>query len=157
MRTEPGQQIGASPDKEQTLAQQRAQWPQSGGIDISRRDEIAAKQRRDLFGVDAIVLVLAAVNGAQIERVCQDEGEIGFMAGIGQPEPAEHAFGADGQIVAVRSDEFEEELEVIVLDVGVDEFLPVPIHEADVHLPGVQINSAVEFCGGGIILHNDHS
>ena len=27
------------------------------------------------------------------------------------------------------------------------------IHEADVHLAGVQVDSAVEFCGGGIILH----
>ena len=74
----------------------------------------------------------------------QDEVQAGLLAGIGQPIPAEHAFGADGQVVAIRRDELEEEVEVIVADVGVDELLAVPIHEADVHLAGVEINSAVE-------------
>jgi hypothetical protein len=38
--------------------------------------------------------------------------------------------------VAVRLDEFEEEVEVIVFDVGVDEDFAGTIHEADVHLAG---------------------
>ena len=56
-----------------------------------------------------------------------------------------------------RRDELEEELEVIVFDVGVDELLAVPIHDADIHLAGVEVDSAVELCGGGVILHSDHS
>ncbi len=70
-----------------------------------------------------------------------------------EPVSAEHAFGADGEVVAVRGDEFEEELEVIVFDVGVDEDFAGAIHKADVHLVGMEIDSAVEFRGGGIILH----
>ena len=38
--------------------------------------------------------------------------------------PAEHAFTADGQVVAIRRDELEEVIEVIVPDVGVNEFFP---------------------------------
>jgi len=76
------------------------------------------------------------------------------MAGIGEPEPAEHAFAADGQIMLVGSNELEEEVEVIVADVGMDEDFAGAIHEADVHLTGMEIDSAVEFRGGGIILHS---
>ena len=53
----------------------------------------------------------------------------------------------------VRLDELEEELEVVVFDVGMDAFLALPIHDADVHLARVQIDSAIEFGGGGVILH----
>ena len=38
-----------------------------------------------------------------------------------------------------------------------DELFAVPIHEADVPLAGMEINSAVELCGRGVILHSDHS
>jgi hypothetical protein len=50
--------------------------------------------------------------------------------------------------VAIRRDELEEELEVIVPDVGMDELVALAVHEADVHLVGVEINSAVELGGG---------
>ena len=109
---------------------------------------------RDLFGVNAVVLVFAAVNGLEVERVGQNEVQAGLLTGIRQPVPAEHAFGADGQVVAVRRDELEEEVEVIVPDVGVDEFLAVPVHDADVHLAGMEINSAVELGGRSVVFHN---
>jgi hypothetical protein len=54
----------------------------------------------------------------------------------------------------VGLDELEEELEVVVPDVGVDQLLAVAIHEADVHLVGMEVDSAVELGGGGVILHN---
>ena len=107
----------------------------------------------DLFGVNAIVLVLAAVDAAQVEGVGEDEGEVGLLAGIGEPIPAEHAFAADGQIVAIRLDELEEVVEVVVLDVGMDQLLAPRIHDADVHAACMKIDSAVEFCGGLIEFH----
>ena len=67
--------------------------------------------------------------------------------------PAEHAFAAHCQAVLVRLDQLEEVLEVIVFDVGVDQFFALAIHQADVHLAGVQIDSTVELGGGGAILH----
>jgi hypothetical protein len=60
----------------------------------------------DFFGVNAVVFIFAAVNGLEVERVSQDEVDARRLAGIGEPIPAEHALGADGQIVAIRGDEF---------------------------------------------------
>jgi hypothetical protein len=56
--------------------------------------------------------------------------------------------------VAVRRDELEEVSEVIVPDVGMDELFAVPVHDADVHLAGMEINSAVELGGRSIVFHN---
>src|SRR5439155_3496888 len=112
------------------------------------------EQVSQLLGVNTIVLVFAPVNGFDIERVSQDEGQAGGLAGIGQPVPAEHAFATDGQAVPVRLDQLEEELEVVVSDVGVDQFFALPVHDADVHLTGVQIDSAVVFGRGGVIFHS---
>jgi hypothetical protein len=64
------------------------------------------------------------VNGLEVERVSQDEVDARRLAGIGEPIPAEHALGADGQIVAIGRNELEEIFEVIVPDVRVDEFFP---------------------------------
>ena len=94
------------------------------------------------------------MNGPHVERVGQDESEAGGLAGIGQPIPAEHALAAHGETVLVGLDELEEVSEVVVLDVGVDQLFALAIHEADVHLAGMQIDSAVEFGGGGIIFHS---
>ena len=110
----------------------------------------------DFFGLplELLVLVLAAVNGFDIEGVGQDEGQAGGLSGIGQPIPAEHAFATDGQAVSVRLDQLEEELEVVVLDAGVDQYFTLPVHDADVHLARVQIDSAVVFGRGGVIFHS---
>ena len=53
----------------------------------------------------------------------------------------------------VGRDEFEEMVEVVVEDIGVDQFLALTVHEADVHLAGVEIDSAIVFGRGGVILH----
>ena len=111
----------------------------------------------DFFGVNTVVLVFAAVGGLEIEGMGQHEVQARRLAGIRQPIPAEHAFGADGQVVPIGRDQLEEIFEIIVLDVGVDEFFALPVHYADIHLAGVKVDSAVELCGGGVILHNDHS
>jgi len=108
---------------------------------------------RELFAVDAVVLVLAAVDRFQVQRVGEHEGQPLALAGVGEPVPVEGAFAADSQIVSVGFDAFEEVGEVIALDVGVEEFVPGPIHDADVHLAAVQIDSAVELGGGCVILH----
>jgi hypothetical protein len=80
----------------------------------------------DLFGVDPVVLVFATVNGFEVKGVSQHKVQAGGLAGIGEPIPAEHALGADGQVMAIGRDKFEKELEVVVFDVGVDELFAVP-------------------------------
>jgi hypothetical protein len=108
---------------------------------------------RQFLRIDAVVLVFTAVNGLEIEGMGQDESQAGLVAGIGQPVPAEHAFATDGEVVFIRLDEFEEESKVIVFNIAVDPFLSLSVHEADVHLPGVEIDSTVELSAGGVILH----
>jgi hypothetical protein len=85
MGLDAGQQFGAMPDVEDPLPQQRPQRAFGGGIDVSGRDEVGAQQVRDLFGINAVVLVFAAVNGFEVERVGQNEVQIGVLAGIGLP------------------------------------------------------------------------
>jgi len=157
MGLDAGQQFAAAPDVEDPLTQQCPQGTFLRRIDVGRWDEIGAQQVRDLFGINAVVFIFAAVNGLEIEGVGQDEVNLSVLARIRQPVPAEHAFGADGQVVAIRLGELEEVSEVIVPDVGVDELFPVPIHDADVHLAGMEVDSAVELGGGCVIFHNDHS
>ena len=154
VRVDTGQQFGAPPDVEHALAQQRAQGAFSGRVDEGRRDQVGAEQVSDFLRVDAVVLVFATVDEVEVERVGQDEGEVGLLAGVSEPVPAEHAFGADAQAVSVRSNELEEVLEVVVLDVAVDQLVALAVHEADVHLPGVQVDSAVVFRGGGVVFHS---
>ena len=91
----------------------------------------------------------------QVERMSQDESQAGSLTGVGKPIPPEHAFAADGQVVPVGFNQLEKEVEVVVFDVGMDQFFTLAIHDADVHLPGMEVDSAVEFCGGCIILHID--
>jgi len=153
VRLDAGEQLGAAPDKEQALSQQGAQGPFVSGVNVRRGNEIGAQQVSELFGVDAVILIFAAVNGFDIEGMGQDARQTGRLSSIGQPIPAEHALAADGQVMLVGPDQLEEELEVVVPDVGMDQFFPLAIHDADVHLTCVQIDSAVELCGGSIILH----
>ena len=157
MGLDAGQEFAAIPDVEQTLPQQGAQWPFGCRIDITRRDQVGAQEVADLFGVNAVVLVFAAVNGLEVKRVSQDEVDARGGTSIGEPIPAEHALGTNGQIVAIGGDKFEEIGEVVVANVGVDQFFAGAVQDADIHLAGVQINSAVEFSGGRVILHSDHS
>ena len=108
----------------------------------------------ELFGIDAVIFIFAAVDGLEVKNMGQDESEVRLVTGISQPIPAEHAFGADGEVVTVRSDEFEEVVEVVMADVGVKENFALAIHEADIHLAGVQVDSAVELSGGSVVFHS---
>jgi len=74
-----------------------------------------------LLGVDAIILVLAAVNGFDVEGVGQDEGQAGGLAGM-PANTSRTCIRNRGQAVPVRLDQLEEELEVVVLDVGMEQF-----------------------------------
>src|SRR4030095_6191734 len=85
MGLDAGQQIGALPDKEQTLAPEGAQRALVGRIRGGRRGEVSAQEVGEFFGVDAVVLVLAPVNGLEVEGVSQDEGQAGGLTGIGPP------------------------------------------------------------------------
>jgi len=153
MGMDAGQQIGALPNQVGALTEQSANGPFIGGINVGRRDEVGTQKVGELFGVDAIVFVFAAMNSFEVKGMSQDKSEVGSLAGIGQPVPAKHAFGADGEAVFEGLNEPEEVVEIVVADIGVDQFFALTIHQADVHLVGVQVDSAVEFCGRSVVFH----
>ena len=83
------------------------------------------------------------MDGLEVEGMGEDEGETGLLAGVGEPVPAEEALAADGHVMPPRGDLPEEELEVVVLDVHVQELVALRIHDADVHLTGMEVDAAV--------------
>jgi hypothetical protein len=93
------------------------------------------------------------MNQVDVEGVGQNEFQAGGLAGVGEPIPAEHAFTTHRQVMFIGLDELEEEVEVVVFDVGMDQFFALAVHDADVHLASMQVDSAVELRGGSIILH----
>ena len=92
----------------------------------------------------------------EVERMSQDEMDAG-LGGTSISEvtsyPAEHALGADRQIVAIGRGSFEKyrQKSLFLMLVCTS---TVAIQHADIHLAGVQINSAVELGGGGVVFHN---
>ena len=70
----------------------------------------------DLFRVNAVILIFSPMNGLHVESMGQDKLDPRFVAGVRQPIPAEDAFAADRQIVAVGPHQLEEILEIVVFD-----------------------------------------
>ena len=143
----------APPDVAHALAQEGADGAALGRIEVGRRDEVGPQQVGQLFRIDAVVLVLPAVDVLEVEGMREHEGDLRLKAGIGQPVPVEGALAHHGQVVAVGFDPLEEIGEVVAQDVAVDQLLALPVHDADVHLPRVQIDSAIVFGRGRVILH----
>jgi hypothetical protein len=153
MGLDAGDEFSAFPHEMETLAQESSQGALGGRINVTGWDEIDAQQLSEFFGIDAIIFVFATMNGLEVEGVSQDEMDVGLGTGVSKPIPPEHAFGTDGQVMAIRGDQLQEEVEVIVSDIGMDEDFSRTVHEADIHLAGMEIDSAVEFSGRGVILH----
>jgi hypothetical protein len=141
------EQFGATPDVGEALAQEGANGPFVRGVDVGIGNEIAGQEAGEFFGVDPVVLVLAAMDGPDVKGMGQDEWDVFAGTGIGQPVPAEEALAGDGEVVTEGFDLPEEEFEVVVLDVLMKDDVPLGIDDADVHGVGVQINSAVEGSG----------
>ena len=53
-----------------------------------------------------------------------------------------------------RIGRIEEVVEVVVQDIGVDQFPALAVHDADVYLTRMQIDSAVVFGRGRVIFHS---
>ena len=147
------EQFGSAPHVGDALTEQSADGSFLGGVDIGGRDEIAAEQMGQLLRIDPVVLVLAAVDGADVKGMSEDEVEAGAQTGIGQPIPAEEALATDSQRMTPGSDLLEEEVEVVVANVGMEELFALAVHQTGVHGTGMQIDSAVEFGGGFVVSH----
>src|SRR5436309_2554749 len=85
-----------------TAPEQIAGRAHLGRIDIGLGHHASSQQRRDLEGVDAIVLGLAAVDGFHVQGVAEDEGDLFARAQVGEPVPGEDALDTDDQVFTVR-------------------------------------------------------
>ena len=89
----------------EALTQQGAQRPFRRRINVARGNQVGARRRWVIFfRVHPVVFIFAAVNGLEVEGVGQNEVDARRLStGIGEPIPAEHALGADGQIDGDRA------------------------------------------------------
>ena len=96
------------------------------------------------MGVDLIGLRLAAMDGFHVQGMT--EGELNFFlpAKIEQPIPREHTFHTNHQAFPKGVDDFEE-LRRITADVAMHQNFALSIENADIHFPGMKIDSAVVF------------
>jgi hypothetical protein len=102
------------------------------------------------FGGSAVVSQLMGVDARQEFRATPDVEETLTEQGPERPFLGRVDVSGRDEMGAEQVREF---LEVVVFDVGVNALLALAIHDADVPLPGMEIDSAIVFGGGGVILH----
>ncbi len=101
-------QVCAMADQVGAAAQQVTCRTHLAWIGIGQGKITAAHELGDLERIDAIILGLAAVNGAHVEGVPQDEGDAMSLAEIGHPVPAVHALDPDDQVIEKGGDKLEQ-------------------------------------------------
>jgi len=92
------------------------------------------------------------MDGFHIESVAQDEGNILFTAEIGEPVPGEDALNGNDNVLTEWRDGFQEDVGVC-LDVPMQDDISFLVENAQVHCPGVQIDTAGKFVLLGVKSH----
>ena len=85
MGLDTGEEFAAVPDVEQTLAEQGPERALLGGINVGRWNQVGAQQVAEFFGINAVVLVFAAVNGLEVKGVGEHEVDVRVLASVGLP------------------------------------------------------------------------
>jgi hypothetical protein len=124
----------------------------SRGYTPRRGKHASLEQLGDLQRVDAVVLGLAAVDGAHVQGVAEDERDVLTRAEIGHPVPGEHALDADDQVLAVGCQGVEQDRRV-GREIAMQDDLVVPVEHAEVHRTGVQVDAAGVPVGLGVESH----
>jgi hypothetical protein len=83
------------------------------------------------------------VDGLHVEGVSEHEGNALLPAEIREPVPREDAVDGDDHVLAEGSDDVEEVLGV-GRAVAVDPDIPLSVEHAHVHVPGVEVDAAIE-------------
>ena len=111
---------------------------------IADRQQISAQQRSDCLRVGTVVLDLGFVDGLHVESMSQNERDAGIFAHIGHHIPVERALAGHGQIVPVRSNQLQKTFLIMRFDVFMQQLVTRLVHDAQIHVFRVQIDSAVE-------------
>ena len=147
-----GDEFTAPPCNIHPSSQQITGGPPFRRIGIGDGEIAALEQTGDFIGIDFIVLGLAAMDCPHIQGVAEDEGELLGGAEIGQPIPAEDTFHPDNDIFLIGRNEFEKQPRIGV-DVLVKLDFSLLIDNADIHFPGMKIDSAIILVLLGIEIH----
>ena len=147
-----GEQLGSLADQVEPSPEQIPGRSHLRRVDVRLGKHSSPHEGRDLVGVDAVVLGLAAVDGLHVERVAEDEGDALLGAEVGQPVPGEGALDRDDEVLAEGGDCGEEGL-WLRADVSVQEHLALLVDNADVHRLRVQIDPAVVLVRIGVESH----
>ena len=132
-------------DQPDSAAKQIANGPVPRGAAVRFGQHAATEQVCDLLRVDFVILGLGAVDRFHVQRMSEYEMDPRVRARIAEPVPVEGALTGHGKIVAVRLDQFQEVLEVVVADVAVYQDVSFTVHDADVHTSSMQVDATVEF------------
>ena len=84
------------------------------------------------------------MNGFHVEGMTEDKFDAFLAAEIGKPVPGEHAFHADHQVVAERRYRPEKGFRRAG-DVAMQKHIALRIQNAEKHLSGMKVDSAVMF------------
>ena len=93
-----------------------------------------------------------AVDGFEVQRVAEHEGDLVFVTAIGEPVPVEGAFTTDDH-AGIGFELFEEAIGLSRFKVAVQLLVAVLVDHASVHLIGVEVDSAVEWMLSLIQVH----
>ena len=92
------------------------------------------------------------MDGFEVQRVAEHEGDVASCAEIAQPIPVEGAFASHDD-AGVGFELLEEAIGLSRFEVSMEEFVSALVDDASVHLIGVQIDSAVEWMLSLIQVH----
>jgi len=138
-----GQELGAAAHEVVAAPKEIASRAHLGGVDVGLGKGATPEEMGDLEGVDAIVLGLGAVDGAHVEGVTENEGEVFSGAQIADPVPGEHALHGNGHVRAKGVEDPQEGL-WRSWDLPVEAHLTGVVEDADIETPGMEIDAAVE-------------
>ena len=100
---------------------------------MSHRKIAATHEPGNLFGVEGVVLGLAAVDGFHVQSVSEQKGNVVVGTPIGQPIPVESRLAGEDEIgLTIGLELGEQEVELIGLEVAMEQFLAGCIDDTDV-------------------------
>src|SRR5882724_8298136 len=92
------------------------------------------------------------MDGLHVESVSQDEGNLLLGTEVREPVPGEDTFDRDNDILAIGRNDLEQGVWAS-LHITMHHDLPVSVQDADVHRPGVQVDSTVKLMWLGVEAH----
>jgi hypothetical protein len=147
-----GDEFSPFPGKMSAPPEQISGGAHVGRINIGHRHHTTPEQGRYLICVYFVVLGFAVMNRFHIERVAQDEGNVLFIAEIGEPVPSEDALYCYNNIFAVRSYTLQKNIGVC-FNIPVKNDLALLVEDAKIHCPCVKVYTAGKFVLLGVKSH----